>query len=589
MNHSNDNEEKGFNPYHPTQQTPLPESKYEEGSTKVSTAYNDRHDPEAPYHWVEPGTGGLGELNDLGELEGGVKRQLKQRHMAMIAIGGAIGTGLFIGSGAALSTGGPVGLWLGYCLMSTMVYSMMVALGEIATLFPVAGAFTHYASRFVDPALGFAVGFNYWYSWAITLPTELVAAAIVISYWDNTTNPAVYISVCMVAIYVVNMFGARAYGEMEFWFSLIKVLAIVGLIILGIVLMCGGGPNHDAIGFRYWRNPGPFAQISIQNGSAVIGGRWGQFLAFWNVFVQAAFSFIGTEIIGTTLGEAENPRKTVPKAIRRVFFRLVFFYVLGIFVISVLVPYDEPRLLSGKSSSDATASPFVIAIENAGIKGLPSVINAVILSAAWSAGNSDLYASSRTLYALALEGMASKFFRKCTRRGLPYWCIFATGLFGPLAYLNTGGAQANQAFDWLYNLSAITGLLCWWAILLSYLRYYYGLKKQGLTRDSPYLAPWQPWLSWYGFIWFSLIIIFCGFTVFLKGNWDTASFIASYITVLIFAVAWIGWKIAKRTKWVKLGDIDFFTGRRQLDEMEKHDNEKYKPTSRWGELASWLF
>ncbi|KLT41895.1 amino acid permease [Cutaneotrichosporon oleaginosum] len=524
-----------------------------------------------------------------GELEGGVKRQLKQRHMAMIAIGGAIGTGLFIGSGSALATGGPVGLWLGYCLMSTMVYAMMVALGEVATLFPVAGAFTHYGSRFVDPALGFAVGINYWYSWAITLPTELVAVAIVISYWDASTNPAVYITVCMVAIWIVNAFGARAYGEMEFWFSLIKVIAIIGLIILGIVLMCGGGPNHDPIGFRYWRNPGPFASQTINNGAGVIGGHWGQFLAFWNVFVQAAFSFIGTEIIGTTLGEAENPRKTVPKAIRRVFFRLVIFYVLGIFVISVLVPYDEPRLLNGKSSNDASASPFVIAIENAGIKGLPSVINAVILSAAWSAGNSDLYAASRTLYALSLEGMAPKFFRKCTRRGLPYWAIIATGLFGPLAYLNTGGSKAAEAFDWLYNLSAISGLLCWWAILLCYLRYYYGLKKQGLSRDSPYLAPWQPWLSWYGFIWFTLIIIFCGFTVFLKGNWDTASFFASYITVLIFAVAYFGWKIVKRTKIVKLEEIDYITGRRQLDEMEKYDNERYKPVGRWGRIASWLF
>ncbi|GMK58934.1 hypothetical protein CspeluHIS016_0603760 [Cutaneotrichosporon spelunceum] len=577
------------NPYHPTKDEEIAEQKYESGSTNVSAGYDIQDDPEAAYRYTESGTGGLNQLNSFGEIEGGVKRQLKQRHMAMIAIGGAIGTGLFIGSGAALATGGPVGLWIGYCLMSTMVYSMMVALGELATLFPIAGAFTHYASRFVDPALGFAVGLNYWYSWAITLPTELVAAAIVISYWDNSTNPAVYISVCMVAIWAVNAFGARAYGEMEFWFSLIKVLAIVGLIILGIVLMCGGGPNHDPIGFRYWRNPGPFAQQTIMKGEAVIGGRWGQFLAFWNVFVQAAFSFIGTEIIGTTLGEAENPRQTVPKAIRRVFFRLLIFYVLGIFVISVLVPYDEPRLLNGKSGSDASASPFVIAIENAGIKGLPSVINAVILSAAWSAGNSDLYASSRTLYALALEGMAPRIFRKCSRRGLPYWCIVATGLFGPLAYLNTGGESASKAFDWLYNLSAITGLLCWWAILLSYLRYFYGLKKQGLPRDAPYLAPLQPWMSWYGFIWFTLIILFCGYTVFLKGNWDVASFFASYITVLIFAVAWVGWKVAKRTKWVKLKDIDFHTGRRELDEMEKNDKEKYKPVGRWGEIASWLF
>lgn len=352
----------------------------------------------------------------------------------MIAIGGAIGTGLFVGSGTALNTGGPVGVWLAYCLMASMVYSMMVALGEMATLYPVAGGFTHYASRFVDEALGFAVGINYWYSYAVTIPTELVAVAIVISYWDDKTNPAVYITVFFVLIYVVNFFGARAYGETEFWFSSIKVITIVGLIILSLILMCGGGPNHDAIGFRYWRNPGPFNQISVgtvTGPEGVIEGRWGQFLAFWSVFVQAAFSFIGTEILATTLGEAENPRVTVPKAIKRVFWRLVMFYVIGIFFISVLVPYNDDRLLTG--TSDASASPFVIAIENAGIKVLPSIVNAVILIAAWSAGNSDLYAASRTLYALAIEGkmpnvFGKDIFRYCTKNGLPLWSVIVTGL-----------------------------------------------------------------------------------------------------------------------------------------------------------------
>ncbi|WVQ86137.1 hypothetical protein IAT38_008305 [Cryptococcus sp. DSM 104549] len=521
--------------------------------------------------------------------EGGVHRTLKQRHMAMIALGGAIGTGLFVGSGSALNTGGPVGLWLGYIFMSSMVYAMMVALGEMAALYPVSGAFTHYAARFVDPSLGFALGFNYWYSYAITIPTELVAAQIVISYWDTTTPAAAYITVCLVGVWVINFLGAKAYGEAEFWFSSIKVITIVGLIILGIVLMCGGGPNHDAIGFRYWRNPGPFNHISINGDSGdVIGGRWGEFLAFWSVFVQAAFSFIGTEIIATTLGEAENPRKTVPKAIKRVFFRLLFFYVAGTFIISVLVPYNEPRLLNG--ASNAAASPFVIAISNAGIKALPSIVNAVLLIAAWSAGNSDLYAASRTLYALALERQMPRIFRRCTKRGLPIYCVALTGLFGVLAYMNTGGETATTAFNWLYNLSAITGIITWWAILLSYLRFYYGLKKQGLSRDNfPYRAPLQPWLSWYGFIFFSLIILLNGFTVFLKGNWDTSDFFAAYITLPIFVICWVGWKVVKKTKWIPLAEIDFEAGRREIDELEILDNERFKVEGRWAKIMSILF
>ncbi|ODN77929.1 hypothetical protein L202_05028 [Cryptococcus amylolentus CBS 6039] len=530
--------------------------------------------------------GYAGEGNFVRPAEGGVHRQLKQRHMAMIALGGAIGTGLFVGSGSALATGGPVGLWLAYILMSSMVYAMMVALGEMAALYPVSGAFTHYAARFVDPSLGFALGFNYWYSYAITIPTEIVAATIVISYWDADTNAAVYITVCLVLIWAINFLGAKAYGEAEFWFSSIKVITIVGLIILGIVLMCGGGPNHDAIGFRYWRNPGAFNQISA--GDGVIGGRWGQFLAFWDVFVQAAFSFIGTEIIATTIGEAENPRKTVPKAIKRVFFRLLFFYVMGTFIISALVPYTEPNLLNG--SGTAAASPFVIAIQNAGIKALPSIVNAVLLIAAWSAGNSDLYASSRTLYALALEGQMPRIFRRCTKRGLPIYCVAITGIFGVLAYMNTGGKSAETAFDWLYNLSAITGIITWWAILLAYLRFYYGLKKQGLTRDEfPYRAPFQPYLSWYGFLFFSVIILFNGFTVFLKGNWDTSSFVAAYITLPIFAVCWIGWKVVKKTKMVPLDQIDFHTGRRELDEEELADNEKFREDTKFQKVMGILF
>lgn len=355
-----------------------------------------------------------------------------------------------------------------------------------------------------------------------------------------------------------------------------------------LILMCGGGPNHDAIGFRYWRNPGPFNHISIDGGDGYVPGQWGEFLAFWSVFVQAAFSFIGTEIIATTLGEAENPRKTVPRAIKRVFYRLLFFYVFGIFFISVLVPYTDPNLLNG--SYAATASPFVIAIQNAGISGLPSVANAVFLLSAWSAGNSDLYAASRTLYALALEGQMPRIFRRCTKRGLPIYCVAITGLFGVLAYMNTGGEAAVTAFNWLYNLSAITGIITWWTILLSYLRFYYGLKKQGLTREGfPYRAPFQPWLSFYGFFFFTVIILVNGFQVFMQGNWNVSTFFAAYITLPIFAICWAGWKIVKKTKVVKLADIDFDTGRRELDEMEVADAERFKPETKWQKIMSILF
>lgn len=286
-----------------------------------------------------------------------------------------------------------------------------------------------------------------------------MAAQIVISYWDTKTPAAAYITVMLVLIFAINFWGARAYGEAEFIFSSIKVITIVGLIILGVVLMCGGGPNHHALGFHYWRE-GAFHGIAVDGGDTTVDSNWGKFLAFWNVFVQAAFSFLGTEIIATTLGEAENPRRAVPRAIRRVFYRLVFFYVVGIFVMSCIVSSNNPDLLSG--SGNGNSSPWVLAIKDATIPVLPSIVNAVFLISAWSAGNSDVYASSRTLYGMALAGQLPRFMRKCTKRGLPIWCVTATCLLGFLAYLNTGGETAVQAFNWLYNISSITGILTWW-------------------------------------------------------------------------------------------------------------------------------
>lgn len=410
----------------------------------------------------------------------------------------------------------------------------------------------------------------------MTIPVELVSGSIVISFWDDKTHAAVYITALMVAIWLVNIWGTRIWGEVEYATCMIKIIALVGLIILGIILMAGGGPTHDALGFRYWRNPGPFNNITINNGEGVVGGSWGQFLAFWNVFLRAAFSFLGTEITATAVGEVQNPRKVVPKAIKQVFFRLAFFYVVGIFIMSVIVPSNDPRLLG--SSDDATASPFVIAIQNAGIKVLPSIANAVFLIAAWSAGNSSLYAASRTLYALALEGQAPRFLRRCTKGGTPYWTVIITGAFCFLAYLNTGGAAAVEAFDWLYNIGTTSGIITWWVILLSYLRFFYAAKKQGINRKAfPYTAPLQPYLSWYGFIFFTLIILFNGFTVFLRGNWNVSNFLTAYITLPVFAVCWVGWKVVKKTKWVALADIDFSTGRREEEEEE----EEVELDQRW--------
>ncbi|GAA5923553.1 hypothetical protein JCM1841_002980 [Sporobolomyces salmonicolor] len=528
--------------------------------------------------------GGEGQVTmrglDATAPEGAVHRHLKARHLQMIALGGTIGTGLFVGAGSALATGGPLGIFLGYTIMGCVVGSMMVALGELTTLYPVSGAFTHYSARFVDPAVGFALGWNYWYSYAITLPTEITAAALVIQFWRDDINVAVWITVFLVVIMSFNFLGVRAYGEAEFWFSIIKIITILGLILLGIIITAGGVPGQDPIGFRFWRNPGPFQQ---ENG---IPGTTGRFLAFWTVFVQAAFSFLGTEIVALTAGEAENPRRNVPKAIRRVFFRILFFYIIGVFIMGLIVSPNDPGLLNNAGTA---ASPWVIAIKNAGIKGLPSVINTVVLLSAFSAGNSDLYASSRTLYGLACDGKAPAIFRRCTKNGLPIYCLAITAVVGLLAYMNVS-TGSTTAFNYLSNLSSITGLITWGCINLSFLRFYYGCKLHGIDRNTfPFKAPLQPYASYFGLILIILVIFFNGYTVFLSGNWDTATFIISYITLVIFAILYVGWKLFKRTKFVRLADMDFETGRRELDAIADEEAAKFVPATTWyGRAWDWL-
>ncbi|GAA5825280.1 hypothetical protein JCM5353_005937 [Sporobolomyces roseus] len=499
-----------------------------------------------------------------GHSNGQVKRTLKARHLQMIALGGTIGTGLFVGAGSALASAGTVGCWLGYVIMSGIVWTMMTALGEMTTMFPVSGAFVHYASRFCDPALGFALGWNYWASWAMTFPLEVVAAALVLDYWPGAAevHVAVWLTVFLIVIASFNFLGARAFGEAEFWFSLIKIVALLGLMILSIIITAGGVPGSDPneypIGFRYW-NSVPFQQ---QNG---IGGAKGQFLAFLTVFVQASYSFLGTEIVALAAGEAQNPRRNVPKAIKRVFWRIAFFYVIGIMCMTLIVSPNDERLLG---NSDASASPWVIGIQRAGISALPSIINAVILIAAFSAGNSDLYAASRTLYGLARDGQAPRILARCTKGGLPIYALLVTCLVGFLAYMNVG-TTAERAFNDLVTITSITGIINWAVINFTFLRFYYGCKRQGIDRNTfAYKSPMQPYSAFIGLILLILVILFNSYYVFLDGSWDPEVFVCAYIGIPFFFIVYFVYKFWTKSKWVSLDAMDFESGRRVLDEME---------------------
>ncbi|CAD6582799.1 MAG: hypothetical protein TREMPRED_003391, partial [Tremellales sp. Tagirdzhanova-0007] len=344
-------------------------------------------------------------------------------------------------------------------------------------------------------------------------------------------------------------------------------LTITGLIILGIVITSGGGPDHHSIGFQFWRHPGPFTQYNDITGSK------GRFLGFWAVLTQAAFSYIGTEIVAIAAGEARNPRRNIPRAIKKVYIRILLFYLGGTFIIGLLVPSTDPSLRLG---SGVGKSPFVIAIRNAGIPALPSIINACLLTAASSAASSDLYTASRAIYGLALTRSAPQVFARTTARGLPYVAIGFTALFGALAYMSLSKGAGN-VFNYLVDLSAASGLLTWLGIDILYIRFYAGLKAQGISRSS---LPWTSRFNtgaaaaWYSAVWIVVILFFSGFNVFLDDSWDVGTFVTDYLPIWLFPVLWVGWKLVKRTHFMRADEMDFLSG---LEEVEAASYDEPPP------------
>ncbi|KAI2726299.1 hypothetical protein DTO013E5_6672 [Penicillium roqueforti] len=533
--------------------------------------------PESPYDDPKDMQGEIIHNSDT-------KRGLSSRHIQFLALGGCIGTGLFVGSGSALATVGPAPLLMGYIVMSSIVYFIMNMLGEMTTYLPVQGVSVPYLiTRFTEPSLGFAVGYNYWYSFSMLIASEVTASGMVIEYWQSPVSVGVWIAIILVVILLLNIVAVAWYGEAEFWFASLKIIAIVGLIILGIVLFFGGGPNHDRLGFRYWQRPGAFVEPYL-----VPNINTGRFLAFWTAMIKCGFSFIfSPELITTAAGEAASPRRNIPKAAKRFIYRLFAFYILGALVIGVIVAYNDKNLLQGvaSGSSGAGASPFVIGIQNAGITGLNHVINAVVLISAFSSGNSWVFAGSRTLYSLAGEGQAPKIFLRCNKNGVPYNAVIVTWMIGLLSFLNLS-TSGSTVFYWFTNITTIGGFISWVIVAVAYLRWRSALDFHGLLPSRPFITPLQPYGAYYVIGFISLLAITNGYTVFFPGSFTASDFLVSYIVFAIFFVLYFGHKIYYKTPWMtKVSELDIFTGKDEIDRLEE---EEVEPQPRnWLERVWW--
>lgn len=471
-----------------------------------------------------------------------LQRKLRARHLSMIAIGGSIGTGLFVASGATIAQAGPGGALAAYLLIGAMVYFLMTSLGELAAYMPVSGSFSTYGSMYVEEGFGFALGWNYWYNWAVTIAVELAAAQLVMQYWFPDTPGMLWSALFLAVMFGLNAISVRGFGEAEYWCSLVKVVTVIAFIAIGTLMI-----------FGILRGDVPASLANLTLGDApFVGG----LPAMIGVAMIAGFSFQGTELIGVAAGESADPARNIPRAVRQVFWRILLFYVLAIAVIGVLIPYTDPSLLKSDVQTIGV-SPFTLVFRNAGLAFAAGLMNAVILTAVLSAGNSGMYASTRMLYNLATEGRAPRVFARLTRNGVPMPALLATTAVGALCFL-TSLFESQAVYLWLLSLSGMTGFIAWLGIAISHYRFRKGWTRRGLDLSRlPYRSPFFPYGPIFAFVLCMVIALGQNYQAFLSGNIDWWSVVATYIGIPIFLAIWLGYRWARGTRFVRYEDMRF--------------------------------
>ncbi|KAI1869954.1 uncharacterized protein JN550_005544 [Neoarthrinium moseri] len=478
-------------------------------------------------------------------------RKLKSRHIQLIGIGGTIGTALYVQIGRSLLQGGPASLFIAFSLWCSVILAVTISMAEMVTYLPISSPFIRFAGRWVDEAIGFATGWNFFIFEAAMVPFEVTACNLIIHFWSDAVPVGAIIAITMVLYALINILAVKWYGETEFWAAVGKVLLIVGLIIFTFIVMLGGNPMHDRFGFRYWYEPGAFAEWYHT-------GDLGRFMGFLQCLIQASFTIAGPDYVSMAAGEAENPRGVMPRAFNAVFYRLTAFFMLGSLCVGILVPYNDKTMSDAFSNSapGAAASPYVVAMGRLGIPVLPHIVNALVLTAAFSAGNSYVYCASRSLFGMALEGKAPAIFTKCLKNGVPIYSVVFVLLISLLSFLQVSSSTAT-VLSWFVSLITASQLINYCVICATYLCFYRAVHAQGIDRKTlPYVGKLQPYAAWYAFIATFVMAFVGGYTVFLPGRWDLSSFLFSYMMIFIFPVLFIIWKLIHRTKFHKPEEVD---------------------------------
>ena len=413
------------------------------------------------------------EGRDQGRQQGHLQQGLKRRHMTMISLGGIIGAGLFVGTGPILNQAGPATI-LTYLFTGCILILIMRMLGEMAVALPTVGSFSDYARMALGNWAGFSIGWLYWYFWAIVVGFEATVAAGILGQYVNVA-PWLIALILVLALTATNLYSVGSYGEFEFWFAGIKVAAIIIFIVLGALFVIGLWPGGGGgMGLSNLYDQGGF----FPNGGLVM----------FSGIVTVIFAFVGAEIVTIAASESNEPSRNVARATNAVIYRVLLFYVISVFFVAAIVPWDTTF------AEDVIKSPFTIAFERMGIPGAGTLMNFVVLTAVLSVLNSSLYTTSRMLFALTRHSDAPGFFTNTTRRGVPIWAILAGTSFGYVSVAIYYFFPAD-VFTWLINASGAIALFAYLLIAISEL-----VMRRRLERENPeslQLRMWfYPWLTY---------------------------------------------------------------------------------------------
>ncbi|KAJ4483691.1 amino acid permease-domain-containing protein [Lentinula aciculospora] len=460
----------------------------------------------------------------MNNVNTGLHRGLSARQVQMIAIAGTIGTGLFLGTGKSLAEGGPASILICYAIVGFIVYVTLLLLGEMATQYPVAGSFNAYTTRFFSPSYGFALSWNYWFNDAVSVASDLTAAQLVLHFWVVQHSWIVSL-VFWVFLVSINAIHVRAYGELEYWLSSLKVIAIIIFIILGVLVNVGVNQEHQYIGARYWHIPGaPFVR---------------GFGGFAQVFVTASFAYGGTESLGITAGETRNPSRNMPRVVKFVFWRILLFYLLSILLIGLNVPWDYPNL----SNKTTTTSPFTLVFQQAGSTVAASFMNTVILTSVLSAGNHALFAGTRVLYGLSVTSprQAPAIFSWTSSNGVPIPALLLTSSVSALCF-GSSFIGSGTLWGWLQNIVGVSNQIAWFSIGLASRRFRKAWLAQGRSLDELKFRPkWTwPWGPPFVVATVAAIIIVQGWSSIIP-KFSPIDFVSYYIEIPIMLVMYIAW------------------------------------------------